>query len=109
MGFFVIFLHGASLGFSEDLGTFDRGEELEAGFGEFAGFFHGLGNLNVVAVFGAKLDEMGVFQRVFNVLVAEELHDVEDVFRVVIEHRGLPMAYGFEGDLEEHRFVELSR
>ncbi len=36
----------ALISFSEDLGAFGLGEELEAGFGEFADVFHGRGNLD---------------------------------------------------------------
>jgi len=39
--------------------------------------------------------------------VAEELHDVEDVFGLVIFHRGFPVAEGVEGYVEYSRVLQF--
>ena len=76
----------------------DFAYELESSFHEFCCFVYCFGGFaDEVVVFGA--DQLSVDQGVFDVFVAEKLHDVEDVFGLVVFGGGFPMAESVKGDL----------
>jgi hypothetical protein len=73
-------------------------DEVESCFDEFFGFF-GVCGYFADEVIVLECYELRVDEGVFDVFVAEQAHDVEDVFGSVVFHGGFPVSEGVEGYL----------
>ena len=94
-----------SFSFPKELNVGYVADVLEAGFYELSGFFDASGGFaDIVIIFEGY--ELRVDERVLDVLVAEQSHDVEDVLCFVVFHCGFPMPKGVEEGL---RFVIVSQ
>ena len=52
-------------------------------------------------------DELSVYERILDVFVSEQFHDVKDIFGFCVFGCGFPVSEGVEFDLEESWVLQL--